>query len=335
MMFERNTLNREPDSIQSEIEMKEKAGKNYKGKTLAGFLGEQEVCYQLEISHRNLYYLWDVTLQNKIGKAQIDFLVFTPKMCFVIEVKNWTGEIVIDKNSDVIQNGELITIDNPIKTNENKLRLIESFAKQDLKYLGSRKRKLNDFSKYFKSIIVFSRTRNKKRCVLKNESGLEYIMREDKLISYIEKVYDAEKCYTLSQEELIKWRSAVDEMNLNSRYEMPEGSEQKTYYKLKLVDKDDFQAIKYEFRETEIFKLVQAWRLEQSRRDGITAKNVFWDREVFTIIVGNVTSIEGIRAISDISREKVEKYGKGIIQIIKENQAEVQKVRDKYKDLIY
>lgn len=57
------------------------------------------------------------------------FLVFTPKMCFVIEVKNWTGEIVIDKNSDIIQNGEPIIIDNPIKMNENKLRLIESFAK--------------------------------------------------------------------------------------------------------------------------------------------------------------------------------------------------------------
>lgn len=78
MIFGKNNLKGEPYSIQSEIERKEKEGQNYTGRKLAGFLGEQEVRYQLEVSHRNLFYLWDVTFQNKIGKAQIDFFSIYP-----------------------------------------------------------------------------------------------------------------------------------------------------------------------------------------------------------------------------------------------------------------
>ena len=346
-MIRKNTLKGEPFSIQSEIERKEKAGKNYTGKELVGFLGEQEVCYQLEISHRNLYYLWDVTLQNKIGKAQIDFLVFTPKMCFVIEVKNWTGEIIVDESLDIIQNGEIITIDNPIKTNENKLRLIESLVKQDSKYLGGRKRKLNDFSKYFKSVIVFSRTRDKKRCVLKNESGLGYIIREDALVDYIEKTYNAEKCDTLSQKELQNWMLAFDEMNLrfknstseNIQQEKRNNLDEKKYKstvkkELKVIEKDDFKSIEQEFKETRIFKLVKEWRLEQCRAEGINAQNVFWDRQIFTIIVGNINTVQEMIAIKGIAEEKVIKYGEGIIQIMKTHPAEVREVIDKYGDIL-
>lgn len=207
--------------------------------------------------------------------------------------------------------------------------------------MGNRKRKLNDFSKYFKSVIVFSRTRDKQRCILKNESDLEHIIREDALIDYIEKIYGSEKCNTLSQEELKKWMSAFDEMNLKFKDSVIKGiqiDEKKykniTKREIELIEKDDFKLIEQEFKETKIFKLVREWRLEQSRIDKINAQNVFWDRKIFTIIVGNINTVQEIIEIRGIAEEKAKKYGEGIIQIMKAYPAEVREVIDKYGDFI-
>lgn len=58
------------------------------------------VSQKLEYSYLPMYILEDIFLQYKSNyqiDAQIDFLVFTKKICFVVECKNWNeNEIKVD-----------------------------------------------------------------------------------------------------------------------------------------------------------------------------------------------------------------------------------------------
>lgn len=68
-----------------------------------GILGEQNINFELKNSHMPLFVLHDVYLKSGELSAQIDYLVFTPKICFVIECKNLFGNLEINNNGDFIR----------------------------------------------------------------------------------------------------------------------------------------------------------------------------------------------------------------------------------------
>lgn len=50
-----------------------------------------------------MYILHDIYLENGDLSAQIEYIVFTKKICFVIECKNLYGDIEINSSGDFIQ----------------------------------------------------------------------------------------------------------------------------------------------------------------------------------------------------------------------------------------
>ena len=68
-----------------------------------GMFGEKQIAFELKNSHIPMYILHDVYLEDGELSAQIDYLVFTKKICFVIECKNLFGKIEINNNGDFIR----------------------------------------------------------------------------------------------------------------------------------------------------------------------------------------------------------------------------------------
>jgi hypothetical protein len=51
-----------------------------------GIAGEKNIAFELKNSHMPMYILHDIYLENGDLSVQIDYLEFTRKMCFVIEI---------------------------------------------------------------------------------------------------------------------------------------------------------------------------------------------------------------------------------------------------------
>ena len=71
-----------------------------------GIAGEKNIAFELRNSHVPMYILHDIYLEDGDLSAQIDYLVFTKKICFVIECKNLFGDIEINSRGEFIRTTE-------------------------------------------------------------------------------------------------------------------------------------------------------------------------------------------------------------------------------------
>ena len=62
----------------------------------AGIAGEENVIFELKNSHIPMYVLRDIYIEYEDYTAQIDFIVVTSKLIFIIECKNMYGNIEVD-----------------------------------------------------------------------------------------------------------------------------------------------------------------------------------------------------------------------------------------------
>lgn len=92
----------------------------------AGYLGEKETLILLKTLPNSFSIISDITINYKNRKAQIDHLIFTPKCIFILEVKNYSGELkgnITDNTLTQIKNtnGKIISkiVKNPFKQVEN------------------------------------------------------------------------------------------------------------------------------------------------------------------------------------------------------------------------
>ncbi len=96
-----------------------------------GIIGEKNIAYELKNSHMPMYILHDIYLEDGDLNAQIDYLVFTRKICFVIECKNLYGDVEINAAGDFVRTIEFggrkkkEGIYSPITQNQRHLELIK------------------------------------------------------------------------------------------------------------------------------------------------------------------------------------------------------------------
>ncbi len=98
----------------------------------AGLRGEVEVTHLLERALGNdTYILNDISLRSGRKRAQIDHLVVSPKGLFVLETKNWRGEIVGDERerrwTQLREPGTRpVTVSNPILQNQRHVEVLNA-----------------------------------------------------------------------------------------------------------------------------------------------------------------------------------------------------------------
>ena len=71
-----------------------------------GIAGEKNIKFELENSHMPMYILHDIYLEDGDLSTQIDYLVVTKKLTFIIECKNLYGNIDINNAGDFVRASE-------------------------------------------------------------------------------------------------------------------------------------------------------------------------------------------------------------------------------------
>lgn len=114
---------------------------NVKRNILKGIEGERQTKRKLGYCDFYCNILHDIKLSDGDLENQIDFLVITKKMCFIIECKNRSGKVKILKDGrfsiGTYRNGEWKSekIVSPVEQNNEHVQLVKNIYKRNLKEL--------------------------------------------------------------------------------------------------------------------------------------------------------------------------------------------------------
>lgn len=91
-----------------------------------GLSGEKKIIFELLNSHVPMYIFHDVYLQYEELAAQFDFIVITEYKIFVIESKDYIGNIIINSDGTFIReyNNKKEAIYSPVTQNERHIQLL-------------------------------------------------------------------------------------------------------------------------------------------------------------------------------------------------------------------
>ena len=156
-----------------------------------GLIGEKNIAFELSNSGMPMYILHDIHLELEDLSAQIDYIVVTKKVIYVIECKNLIGNITIDRDGNFIRDfvfgGRKIRegIYSPITQNQRHLEVIKQIKK---------KSKTNVFTKFFfekyfndnyKSIVVLANPKTILNARYAKKDVKDKVIRADQLIRFI------------------------------------------------------------------------------------------------------------------------------------------------------
>ena len=120
--------------------------------------------YEVITSHMPMVILHDIYLEDGDLNAQIDFVVFTEKISFLIECKNLYGNIEITSNGDFIRtayfDGKILKegIYSPITQNQRHLELLKKIRVDNSK--GLKKMVLtHSFEGIYTPIVVLANSK--------------------------------------------------------------------------------------------------------------------------------------------------------------------------------
>ncbi|MBK5253352.1 MAG: NERD domain-containing protein [Peptostreptococcaceae bacterium] len=313
-----------------------------------GIAGEKAIAFELQNSHMLMYILHDIYLEDGDLNAQIDYLVITKKLCFVIECKNLYGNIEITKNGDFIRTMEYGRkkikegIYSPITQNERHLELLKNIRidskSNGLLKLGARKY----FGNFHKSVVVLANSKTVLNAKYAKKEIREKVIRADQLVGYIKDMDNKSEEIADSESALLKRAKWFLDLNKNvekdytAKYEKyrlmlsrdkepitnksikelrrKTKSEDQTKNKVPVTD-ESIKVVPVE--ETELFMALKKYRLDKSKEEQIKAYWIFSNKQLEDLIFKLPKSKEELKNIAGFGEIKVEKYGEDITRIIK------------------
>lgn len=159
----------------------------------AGVFGEENIKFELQNSHIPMYVLHDLFLEHNGLTAQIDYLIITRKLIFVVECKNLYGNIEINNNGDFIRsfsNGKFTQkegIYSPITQNKRHLDLLREIRLNEINGFISKKAFEMFFPDTYRSIVVLANPKTVLNAKFAKKEVKEKVIRADQLIEYIKK----------------------------------------------------------------------------------------------------------------------------------------------------
>lgn len=297
-----------------------------------GIIGENNIAFELKNSHMPMYILHDIYLEDGELSAQIDYLVFTKKICFVIECKNLFGNIEITNTGDFIRTMEFGKtkkkegIYSPITQNQRHLELMKKIKvggnKNPIMKLLAEK----SFDNY-KPIVVLSNPKTVLNAKFAKKEVRSSVIKADQLVSYIKEAYKESKASAFSEKEMLQqaqsylmlhkdiehdYTAKYNQYMLdNDTVDLPSvpSSEEAS------MDKDTLDDINIE--ETNIYKELKEYRLAKSREERVKPYFIYNNNQLKDIIDLMPNSIEKLMNVNGIGSVKADKYGEDILAIIR------------------
>ncbi len=160
----------------------------------AGIIGEDNILFELKNSGMDMVVLHDLYIESVSGaSAQIDFLVLTPKINFVLECKNLFGNIEINSKGDFIRtircDGRYYKegIYSPITQNQRHLQVLNECRNENHGKVMAALRN-HWFINFFKGLVVLS---NPKTIINDQDAPQEVkkqVIRADQLVETIKRM---------------------------------------------------------------------------------------------------------------------------------------------------
>lgn len=174
----------------------------------AGIIGEENILFELKNSGMDMVVLHDLYIESESGaSAQIDFLVLTPKINFVLECKNLFGNIEINSKGDFIRTirygGRYYKegIYSPITQNQRHLQVLKERGNEKRNIFSMALRNYM-FDSWFKGLVVLANPKTVVNDRFAKKEVKEKVIRADQLIETIKRMNKASKESALTLKEL-------------------------------------------------------------------------------------------------------------------------------------
>ncbi|MBV7273764.1 NERD domain-containing protein [Clostridiaceae bacterium UIB06] len=298
-----------------------------------GMFGEQNVFFELKNANIPFLCLHDIRLEYEGLSAQIDFLILTKQYICILETKQLQGNIDVNKEGNFIRvytdklgKTTRSGMYSPVEQNRKHVNLVKKILKE----------KFNIDKMPVKSLIVMANPKTIIRKSYAPEEIQEQIIRAENLESYLSKWID-EIDYNLKEDEVFNIANYLKEshkpitFDYNAKYKLDEKtsnfnsnkSKMEKYEKQKShkIVKDEEVLMKCkEIQSDDVNTLreqLKKFRLETSKRENIRAYFVFNNDEMESLIEKRPQSEKELLKVRGFGEKKVEKYGKEILNILK------------------
>lgn len=282
-----------------------------------GIAGEKKIAFELKNSHIPMYILHDIYIEDGDLSAQIDYLVFTKKMCFVIECKNLYGDIEINSAGDFIRTTEFggrkkkEGIYSPITQNQRHLELMKRIKVNNRSDIITKFMVDKHFEDFNKSLVVLANPKTVLNAKYAKKEVKEKVIRADQLIKHIKDMYDKSKEPADSEERML----ARAQFYLDLHKENIKNYTEK-YGQYLATAKIDTKFEEASVEETAIFKELKAYRWNRSRAENIKPYFIYNDNQLKDLIMKMPRSKKGLLEVTGFGEVKVDKYGDDILEII-------------------
>lgn len=299
-----------------------------------GIIGEKNIEFEFKNSHMPMYILHDIYLEDGDLSAQIDYLVFTKKICFVIECKNLYGDIEINSSGDFIRTIEFggrkkkEGIYSPITQNQRHLELMKKIKTDNrnnilTKYMAGRY-----FEDFNKSVVVLANSKTVLNAKYAKREVKEKVIRADQLVRYIKEMYENSKEAADSEDRMLAWAQSYLNLHKDVKKDYTEKYEQ---YKINIItpqkpdeevltpiaDRSTIRVGEVPVEETDIFKALKLYRLGKSREEKIKPYFIYNDNQLKDLISKMPRNKEELQKVAGFGEVKANKYGDDILKIIK------------------
>lgn len=191
--------------------------------TKAGITGEDNILFELKNSNMDMIVLHDIYLETKDGLgAQIDFIVVTSKVTFIIECKNLFGNIEIDSKGNFIRtieyNGKKFKegIYSPITQNERHMSVLKECKAEEKNILFASLTRAN-FDKFNKSLVVLANPKTIVNDRYAQKEVKNKVIRADQLIACIRKIVSQSTEISSSKSEMLEIANKILNKNCEQR----------------------------------------------------------------------------------------------------------------------
>lgn len=284
-----------------------------------GQFGEQNIAFELKNSGIPMYILHDIHLEFDGLTAQIDYIIITRKVIFIIECKNLIGNINIDNDGNFIRSYSLGNrnikegIYSPITQNLRHLEVLKQIRRTSKGNIISKFMFDKYFDENYKAIVVLANPKTILNDRYAKKEVKEMIIRADQLINYIKDINKKSANPSSSDLEMEEIAKAI--LNLHT----PNKSDYAKKYDSLLNDRADDEKVDENVDKREELSIkLRDYRLRKSREDNIKAYFIFTDAQLLDLIERLPRTKEELKAISGFGEAKAEKYGDMILKIINE-----------------
>ena len=298
-----------------------------------GIAGEKNIAFELKNSHMPIYILHDIYLEDGDLSAQIDYLVFTKKLCFVIECKNLYGDIDINSAGDFVR-----TIDyggkkkkegiySPITQNQRHLELMKKIRVESNTNFLTKLIVNKIIEDKYNTVVVLANPKTVLNAKFAKKEVKEKVIRADQLVKYIKDHYEVSKEAASSEENMLAWAQAY--LNLHKEVEK-DYTKKYEQYRVDIsipevlpecnTEKEDAISvtdIEIPIEETSIFKELKAYRLSKSREENIKPYFIYNDNQLKDLIAKMPRSKEELQLVAGFGEVKSGKYGEDILAIVR------------------